>query len=259
MGGSDRGDDYLTERNGVWHFIRRVPVEFSEFDKRNPIRLSTKIRVARDRKGIKARRVVDQMNIDVEAFWRGAAAGRGAEARQDYDQAVKIARRLGLEYLQPEEAAEKPLREMLQRIETAMQAQRGDDPVTTAAILGGVPKPAIMLSGVFDEFDAGTRAQRIGYSPNQLKKWQNAKRRAMEILVECIGDKDINELSRDDALKFRDMWQDRVIDEGIDIGTANKNITHISGMFNTLNELHRLRLDQVFAGTRLKRAKGSKQ
>jgi hypothetical protein len=45
---------YLTVRHGVWHFLRRVPAEYAHLDKRGNVKLSTKIKVAVDRKGTKA-------------------------------------------------------------------------------------------------------------------------------------------------------------------------------------------------------------
>lgn len=57
--------DFLTRRNGTWHFVRRVPREFSDFDARGVIRHSTKIRVSADRTGRRATRVADKL----EAYW----------------------------------------------------------------------------------------------------------------------------------------------------------------------------------------------
>lgn len=36
----------LTKRGGVWYYVRRVPPEFVEFDPREIVRLSTKVREA---------------------------------------------------------------------------------------------------------------------------------------------------------------------------------------------------------------------
>lgn len=251
--------DHLTARGGVWHFQRRVPTEYQAFDDRSPVRLSTKVKVARDRKGTKAARVAERMNADLEAFWRASAEGRGLEARQTYEDAMRRARAYGLDYLEASEAAGKPLHDMMGRIETLMQGHRADDPATTAAVLGGVPKPVIMLSSIFTEFEVATRDERIGYSPKQQRRWTSGKERAIEIFIEQMGDgeRSIAELTRADALKFRRFWQSRVIDEGIDPGTANKNITHVGGMFNRVNELHQLGLDNVFAGIRLKKGKAN--
>jgi hypothetical protein len=37
--------DFLTRLNGTWRFVRRVPAEFSEIDKRGIVRRSTKVRI----------------------------------------------------------------------------------------------------------------------------------------------------------------------------------------------------------------------
>jgi integrase len=92
-------------------------------------------------------------------------------------------------------------------------------------------------------------------SPNQQRKWTSAKKRAVEILIERSGDKALHELSRDDALSYVDWWEDRVLDEGISSGTANKSISHVGGMIRQVNKRGKLGLDNVFAGTRLEGGK----
>jgi hypothetical protein len=47
--------DFLTRRNGVWHFVRRVPAEFATLDRRGIVRHSTKVSVATDRTGRRGR------------------------------------------------------------------------------------------------------------------------------------------------------------------------------------------------------------
>jgi hypothetical protein len=61
--------DFLTRRNGTWHFVRRVPLEFSPFDHRGVIKHSTKVRVADDRNGRRASRVAQKLNEQLEGFW----------------------------------------------------------------------------------------------------------------------------------------------------------------------------------------------
>ena len=72
---------YLTTRHGVWHYLRRVPAEYVHLDPRGNVKLSTKIKVAADRKGVKASRVAARLNETVEAYWRGLAGRETAEAR----------------------------------------------------------------------------------------------------------------------------------------------------------------------------------
>jgi hypothetical protein len=53
--------DFLTRRNGTWHFARRVPIEFAHLDRRGVVRRSTKIRIASDRAAVRASRVAATM------------------------------------------------------------------------------------------------------------------------------------------------------------------------------------------------------
>jgi hypothetical protein len=68
--------EYLTQRNGHWQFVRRVPLEFSKLDKRVIIKHSTGVSVAKDRRGLKAGKVADTMNRDLESYWFGLVEGR---------------------------------------------------------------------------------------------------------------------------------------------------------------------------------------
>jgi integrase len=247
---SDSGQ-YLTNRDGVWHYYRRVPSCYAHLDARGSIKLSTKIRVAKDRTGTKAGRIAARMNETHEAYWRSLAETKATETRQRYDDAVKLARSLGLDYQPPSVWAQQPIVDVLTRIETAITDRRIDNPGLRKAVLGGVEKPVIKLSTLFTEYEATQRTKNSKMSPDQLRKWTNAKKRAVEILIEQKGDKALHELTRDDALSYADWWEDRVIAGEVNAGTANKNISHIGGMIRAVTKRLQLRLDNVFAGTRI--------
>jgi integrase len=242
---------YLTDRQGVWHFLRRVPAQYAHLDRRGNVKLSTKIKVATDRKGTKAARVAARMNETLEAYWRGLALEKTAEAKQAYLDAVKLARSLGLDYQAPSAWAKASIEEVLTRIETVVANGMIDNAAMRKAALGAVDKPAIMLSSLFDEYEITQKLALSKMSPDQQRKWKSAKKRAVEILIEQRGDKALHQLTRDDALAFADWWQDRVINDGIGAGTANKNITHIGGMLRAVNKRLTLGLDDLFAGTRI--------
>jgi integrase len=248
-------NEYLTKREGFWHYYRRVPSTYAHLDPRPHVKLSTKIKVANDRAGTKAGRVAAQLNATQEAYWRSLAENKATEARQSYTDAIKLARSLGLDYLTPSVGAQKPIGDILARIETAMAQGRMDNPALRRAVLGGVEKPEIRLSSLFTEYEATQRTKLSQMSPDQLRKWTSAKKRAVEILIEQKGDKALHELGRDDALSYVDWWEDRVITEGINVATANKSISHVGGMIKAVNKRLGLRLDNVFAGTRIEGGK----
>jgi integrase len=242
---------YLTVRHGVWHFLRRVPTEYAHLDRRGNVKLSTKIKVANDRKGTKASRVAAQMNETLEAYWRGLALEKTAEAKQSYLDAVKLARSLGLDYQAPSVWAKASMEEVLTRIETVIANNLINNAPLRKAALGAVDKPAIKLSSLYDEYEITQKLVLSKMSPDQQRKWKSAKKRAVEILIEQRGDKALHQLTRDDALAFADWWEERVINDGIGAGTANKNISHIGGMLRAVNKRLKLGLDDAFAGTRI--------
>jgi integrase len=244
----------LTKRNGVWHFVRRVPLEYAAIDPRGVIRLSTKVRVSDDRAGVRAGRVADRMDIDLEASWKATAGGEARAGVLALEDARTRAQVLELPYKPVDDVAKETLAEILRRLDALRVGERRHDPDTVAAAIGGVPLPEIKLSGLVAEFEVAKKTTIAKLSPGQFKKWKNGKVRAVALLVDVIGDKAIDRLSRDDALTYVDHWTDRVVDGEVQANTANRNLTHITGMLSAVSRRHRLKLDPVFAGLRLEGA-----
>lgn len=247
--------DYLTKRNGKWHFVRRVPIEFSSFDKRGIVKLSTKVRISADKLGQRASVVADRLNLDLEAFWSKCAAGEADRAAVEHSEAVRRARVLGVDYKAAQLVAREPTLELRERLDLLGQGDRLHDAATRAALLGGVALPRLMLSGLFDEFKSATATERVGYSAGQLTKWEAAKRNALSVFQGLVGDKAFADLDRNDALKLHDHWQGRVLAaKGIAVRTANKNITHVVRMIKVVSRRHHLEVDRAFTGLRLEGA-----
>jgi integrase len=243
--------EYLTVRDGVWQFYRRVPSHFGHLDKRGTVKLSTKIKVAKDRTGAKASRVAARLNDTLEAYWRGLSEQTAANALRAYDDAVKLARSFGVDYLQPSEWAAKSFHEVRARVQAVMNDGRIEDhPAKRRAIMGGVEKPGIMLSSLFSTYDTIQSVGIAGRSERQRQKWTTQYQRAAQIFIDKIGDKPLEHVSRDDAVAYAEWWESRVLNDGIEIGTMNKNLGHLSSMFRAVIKRHKLRLDNPFAGLR---------
>jgi hypothetical protein len=157
--------EYLTKRDGVWHYYRRVPSEYAHLDRRAHIKLSTKVRIANDRTGTKAGRVAARMNETHEAYWRSLADHKAMEAKQAYADAVKLARSLELDYMTPSAWAQKPIAEVLTRIETLLVDGKIENTAMRKAALGAVEKPKIMLSALLPN----TR-------PRRRRRWPRCRR-----------------------------------------------------------------------------------
>ena len=240
------------KRDGTWYLIRRVPKEFTELDRRRLVRISTGIAIADDPRAVRAGDVVKQLNRELESYWRGLADGQSGEARLRFEAAQKRARALGLVYQTNRELADGTVEDLVKRLELLVNSNKLDDAGEVAAVMGGEKKPSLQLGDLVDEFKA-LEAQNIGQmSPNQVKKWENPKKRAIANLIEALGgDKPIASLTRSDAVNFRQWWQKRIAADKLDIGTANKDIGHISKMLTAVDLAHQLGLPPVFKKLRL--------
>jgi hypothetical protein len=114
--------DFLRRRNGTWHFARRVPVEFARLDRRDVIKHSTRIKIADDRAGRRAARVAEQLNEQLEIFWKGLSDGHKKEQLTSYESARRRGRTLGFDYIEIERLLRRPPEARLERLE-ALVAQ----------------------------------------------------------------------------------------------------------------------------------------
>jgi len=247
--------EYLTKRNGHWHFARRVPIEFSHLDKRGVVKYSTKIKVAKDRRGARAGRIADAMNRELEAYWRGLDAGKAQEAADRYAEARRRARTLGFDYAETPELMNRSTIELVKRIERLLQKKLVENDGAEIALMGFEKRPVVKLSEVFPIFEKQTKTEVKDMSPNQLRRWKNGYLLAVTDFIGVVGDKALGELSHTDVLDYVDWLDGRVDEEGIVAKTANKYIGHNSKMIKEINRKLRLGLPDFFAGLRLQGVK----
>ena len=244
--------DFLTRRNGTWHFARRVPTEFAHLDRRGVVRHSTKIRIALDRAAVRAARVAERFNSSLEQHWQSLADKDSRQNVNGYNEARRRARQLGFDYVENAQLIVAPTAERLERLETLVAEDLVNDKRAREAVLGLKKRPVFKISKIFEEYEAETKDQVLDLSPDQLRIWTNARKRVVKSLVGVVGDKPITELTIEDALDFRNFWRDRVVQEGIAAKSANREIGQLSGMIKELNILRRLGLPDLFKGLRLK-------
>lgn len=264
---------YLVRRGGVWQYRRRIPKRLVALLAATEIRVSTK---TRDR--TEALRASAQMSAALEAQWSKLIGKLPAsEACANFHSANATAEALGVSYRPAADIATSRLEDVLARIErlaqplellsgssvatpvvTTTNAPAVDlvpAPLIVSAVLGGAGKPELTLSTLVDAYQKLASDQTIGKSEKQLKQWKGKHQRAVDTLISRIGDKPIAEITRDDALDFRDWWIGRIKDEGYTRNSANKNFGCLAGMMRTVDEAFRLNLSLPFKGVRIAGAK----
>lgn len=239
-----------TKHNGLWTLLRFVPKAFKHVDSRRAVRVSTGIRVADDPAGVRAYDVVQRLNAELEAEWIAKVEGRPV-APVSAETARRYAANLGLRYMPAAALLSGSWEEVARRMEALKLNDLGADPKAAAATLG-TTATRIALSTLLREYEVEQKTHLAKFSPDQLRRWRNGKKRAIENFKAVMGrDAYLEDLTRADALDFREWWQDRVIGENVQVATANKDIGHLNRMIRTLNRSRRLGLEPIFAELRI--------
>ena len=245
--------DYLTKRGATWYFYRRVPREYAHVDRRKFVFETTKIKVADDRRGVRAAGVAERLNGALVAFWEGIIAGETTAAKARYDDACRRARAMGYRYREATDLAtdREDLLKRIVELETVMAKVAAGQPSetlepTVAAVFGGVKRVTVLMSGLFDAYHELKAVDRRNSSDLQNDKWTDKRKRAVARFVQAVGDKDISDVTHSDANAFRKWWADRIAGEDLSPSTANAEFSHLSRMFNEVARANDLHLPPVF-------------
>lgn len=232
----------LTLRGKTYYYIKRVPKRFAAWDKRKFVKVCLKT----DSQSEALRKIPD-VEESLHNYWVALCDGTGDADK--YEALVKVAAARGVRYRPENELMGRGLEEVLRRIE-ALNPSEADDPVVSGAVLGSAKRPTIKLSQISEMYFELQKDTLLGKSEDQIRRWKNPRKKAFKNLIALLGDVDMASVERDDALEFRDWWQNRIVDEKLTANSANKDMTYISASFQALIDRKRLPLQNQFKGLR---------
>jgi len=228
--------NHLLKIQNRYYFNRRVPIEMKPYDPRPLVRVSLKTDSRRD-----AVRLAMIHNDQLESYWRELVVSSKKHETAAYNDVVQKARRLGFTYVPSGALADFSLSEIHRRIDKAAKAEACE--TTIAALLGGAEKPRVMLADVIEHYLSFTKQKVVNKSANQVRKWVNPRRLAMKDFVQCVGNKELLHVTRDDIFKYRDWWLGRIEKQTVLASTANKNLIHVKAIIEMVNENMQLQID----------------
>lgn len=241
---------------GYYYWVKRIPKRYRGIVKGANGQPVSQVRAALH---TDSRREAEEKAAKVEAErmaeWEAMLAGDAGSAARHYAAARDLAAKKGYSYVTAGALSEGDLQEIVRRV-LAMAGDKGLEatPAITAAILGAVPVAHPTFPEVLAEYYELTRTRHLQKSDAQRHRWKIPHDRAVRDFVEVTSKRDaldrpiavpINEITREDALKFRKWWADRV-EGGLSAGSANKQIGHLSEIFATWCELKGLDLPNPF-------------
>ncbi len=213
---------YLTFRNGVAHYMRRVPKQYARIDKRNFVKKSLKTRDPQE-----ALRKALNYNEYLERFWESQLHEGNLSPEANYELAATKAKVLGLTYKTAEEISNSDISGIVNRLLLSQNSIDSSEEIS--AILGGEKYPSKSLGDLWAEFYEFKKSSLLGKSAQQRKRWVNPRIRAYKTFIEVCGNIPVESISRDHILTFRKWWSDRV-QKGMAANSANKDFTHLRSL-----------------------------
>lgn len=239
--------DTIKLRGKTYGLRWRVPARYSGVEKRQRVYVSLKTADP-----VEARLRAPAAKADLIDAWE-RALGRQVEetVAGRFARLVELAGSLGHRHKTIAEIAEGPVDDLVARVETLAKLPQ-PSPDTIAAVLGGVENPKFMVSNLPALYEKHTILEHQDKNERQMHLWRLPRLRAVANWIEAIGDKLIHEITRSDVIDFRAWQVERVLEDGIQPSSANKDFTHLAGMLTAILDAHKLTNTAPFAGLYLK-------
>ena len=227
----------IMKRGNNYHLRKRVPCRYQDVEERKSVWVSLhtdSLSVAQQKADAAWQHIVEG--------WEARLAGDTSDAERRFEAAKNLAAVRGYRYLPVDRVAELPRKELVQRMEAVIGKDGEPDMREAAALLGGVGQPPITVTRALALYWDLVRDKTLGKSPDQLRRWENPRKKAVKNFVDVVGDKAIGDISGDDMLDFRQWWLERLETEGLTPNSANKDIIHLGDVLKTVNRMKRLGL-----------------
>ncbi|WP_299895759.1 DUF6538 domain-containing protein [uncultured Ruegeria sp.] len=249
----------IVNDRGRYYWVKRVPKRFKGLVRGQDGQPVTQVRQALHTDS-KAEALAKAAQIEVArmAEWEALAAGDNGSARAHYESAKKLAGVRGFQYRALNTLLSSPIEEIVGRLHSLGTSDKLETPEVVRAVLGAVPVTHPDLNGVLKEYIDLTKTRHLSKSDAQKRRWKLSKERAVRNFVSAVfpsHSPPIDQITRSDALKFRNWWSERIEVDGLAAQTANKDFGHLAEIWGTWCELTATHLENPFSKLALDGAK----
>lgn len=245
MARNKSASDRITQRDGIYYYVRRVPTALARLDGRGIVRISLRT----DSWAAAVNAAVDAER-NLEALWAALAKGESQSAWDRYKAAISRAQLEGFVYRSAAELYDAPLGDLVNHAKAVVG--RGADKSARRALLGAEAPPAITLATLFDAYEQATVPGQIQKRGDQKRRWKIARESAWNEFVDCVGgDVEFADISRIQSRQYRDWLAARVVGGHINPETANKHMMLVSSIISTMATEYNLEFPALFSKLKL--------
>lgn len=239
--------------SGIYRYYRRVPVEVAQHDKRTFIKVSLKTKNHKE-----ALEKAQGVHDATERLWSAMASGNDNKPEWErYEAAIRTAQSLGFAYRPVAEIAAGNFEDLYVRSKQAAELS-DTQPAAAKAIVGLVDSPNPRISDIWKMYEQFNQAGFMGMSPKQFEKHKVSRERAITYLSELLNDLHLKDISRADALRFRQWWTDKISDEGLKAYSANRSFSDLKGMLGVIDNALHTNFRDPWDGIRIKETNATK-
>ena len=212
----------LTRRESTLYIRKRVPRRYKRVEEREFVWLS--LHTDSETLALQKAPVVWQEMIEA---WEAKLAGATDDAAIRLAMAKELAAKRGMRFLHAPEVAKLPIGELLDRIESVVTAKGNIDVKEADAVLGTVGKPKLTVTRALNEYWKISESKTIGKSADQIRRWENPRKKAVAAFVATVGDLEIRAMTTADLMTFQKALAGRIQRGEIAPGSANKDLIHL--------------------------------
>ncbi len=96
------------------------------------------------------------------------------------------------------------------------------------ALLGGARPEFPVLGEVLELFWTATEAENLGKSADQIRRAKAPRAKALTNFIALVGDKQINQVTREDFHALRNWWKEKIERQGLTRNSANKDMVYVA-------------------------------
>lgn len=100
-------------------------------------------------------------------------------------------------------------------------------------------EPPIPVTRALEQYWVLAADKTRGKSPDQLRRWEKPRKKAVKNFVEVVGDKAVPEITGGDMLDFRHWWMERLDEKDLTPNITNKDLFHPGDVLKTVDRMKR--------------------
>ena len=179
---------------------------------------------------------------DLLDAWEAKLDGDDADAFQRMEAARNLAAKRGYRFLTVDKVAKLPIDELVERVEATIKPSGKVDKLEAEALLGGAKPPKLTVSRAMGRYWTVAKAKTLGKTKDQIRRWENPRKKSVANFIEVMGDLPIDEITTRDLFKFREWWVEKMAEEGLSSGSANKDFIHLTSMIRDVARAEEINL-----------------